>query len=140
MNTARWIVVGFGVIVASLGATFVAWPATLVDFAEQFVSTRGLWIAVAVRLTLGILLWITASASRTPTVLRALGVLFVLSAVVLPFLGLQRLEGIVDWGSNLDGLVLRTVGLVATVVGAFLVWSVSPRRSEKWSVTDNGLA
>lgn len=130
MTTARWIVTGFGVVVVCLGAGSLAWPDTLVDFAEQFVSTRGLWIAVALRLALGILLWITAPASRTPVVLRVLGVLFVLSAAALPILGLDRLEAIVDWGSGLAPIALRAAGLVAALVGAFLVWSVSPRRSE----------
>jgi hypothetical protein len=82
------------------------------------------------RISVGALLWFTAPASRTPAVLRVLGVLFILSGITLAILGLERLQGIVDWGSGLDDPAFRGVGLVAALVGAFLVWSVAPRRSD----------
>lgn len=130
MKTARWLVVGFGIFVVCIGAWVVVDPARLPEYATRFVSPSGLWIAVGMRLAVGALLWATATASRTPAVLRVLGILFVLSGLALAFLGLERLQGIVDWGSNLDPMALRGVGLVAALVGAFLVWSASPRRSE----------
>ncbi|MGD8496678.1 MAG: hypothetical protein PVF05_10835 [Gemmatimonadales bacterium] len=130
MKTARWLVVGFGVLVVCIGAWVVFDPTRLPEYATRFVSPSGLWIAIALRLAVGVLLWITAAASRTPRTLRVLGGLFVASAVALAVLGLERLQGIVDWGTALDPAVLRGVGLFVALVGAFLVWSVSPRRSE----------
>jgi len=130
VTTARWLVVGFGVMVVCIGAWVVADPAALPEYATRFVSPSGLWIAVGMRLAVGALLWFTATASRTPAVLRVLGILFALSGLALAILGLERLQGIVDWGSVLAPIALRGVGLVAALVGAFLVWSVSPRRSE----------
>lgn len=130
MTTARWLVVGFGVLVVCIGTWVVVDPQQLPTYANRFVSPTGLWVAVGMRLGVGGLLWFTAPASRTPTVLRVLGVLFILSGLTLAVLGLGRLQGIVDWGSDLDALAFRSVGLVAALVGAFLVWSVSPRRSE----------
>ena len=130
MTTARWLVAGFGVLVATIGAWAVFDPAQLVAFGTRFTSPAGLWTAVGLRLAVGLLLWITAAASRTPIVLRVLAVLFILSGVSLPFLGVDRLQGIVDWGASLDAIALRGFGLAVALVGAFLVWSVSPRRSE----------
>lgn len=130
MTTARWLVVGFGVLVVCIGAWVLVDPQQLPAYATRFVDPTGLWIAVGMRLAVGALLWITAPASRTPAVLRVLGVLFVLSGLALAVLGLERLQGIVDWGSGLDDMAFRGVALVAALVGAFLVWSVSPRRSE----------
>jgi len=37
---------------------------------------------------------------------------------------------IAEWGVGLDPSTLRGVGLVAAALGAFIVWSVWPRRSE----------
>lgn len=130
MTTARWLVVGFGVLVVCIGAWVVVDPQQLPTYANRFVDPTGLWIAVGMRIAVGALLWVTASASRTPRALRVLGVLFVLSGLTLAVLGLERLQGIVDWASGLDDLTFRGVGLAAALVGAFLVWSVSPRRSE----------
>ncbi len=130
MKAARWTVVGLGVLIVCVGATVVAWPIRLFDFADLWLSTRGMWIAVALRLTFGALLWITAPASRTPKTFRVLGVLFVASGVILPFFGLDFLRGMVDWASSLSDAALRGIGLLAAVIAGFLVWSVSPRRSE----------
>lgn len=130
MTTARWLVVGFGVLVVCIGTWVVFDPARLIAYGYRFVSPTGLWIAVGLRLLVGVLLWITAAASRTPVVLRVLAVLFVLSGFSLVVLGVERLQGIVDWGSGLDELTFRGVGLVTALLGAFLVWSVSPRRNE----------
>lgn len=130
MKTARWLVTGFGVLAAVLGVSFVFAPQSLIDFADVFLSDRGLWIAVALRLTLGLTLWIAAAASRTPATFRVLGGLFVLSGLALPLLGLRRLRGIVEWGSGLPPIALVGMGLVAALLGAFFVWSASPRRSE----------
>lgn len=130
MTTSRWTVVGFGVLVACLGATAAVWPHRLVEFAELFLTTRGLWIAVALRLVLGALLWLAAPASRTPLLFRIFGALYFASGVALPILGLDFLSGMVDWGSDLGGLALRGMALLTTLFGAFFVWSAAPRRSE----------
>jgi hypothetical protein len=45
-------------------------------------------------------------------------------------LGLERMQGLADWGTGLDATILRAVGLVAAGPGAFFVWSVWPRRRE----------
>ena len=130
MRTARWLVVGFGVLVVTIGAWVVFDPAELIAYGNRFTSSTGLWIAVSLRLAVGVLLWITAGASRTPVVLRVLSVLFVVSGVALAFFGVERLQGIVDWGASLAPMAHRGIGLLVALIGAFLVWSVSPRRSE----------
>lgn len=130
MTTARWLVVGFGVLVVCLGATAVVWPDRLVAFARLFLTTRGLWIAVVLRLTVGVLLWATASVSRTPLVFRVLGALYFASGIAWPILGLEFLRGVVEWGSALDDVAVRGMALAAALFGVFLVWSAAPRRSE----------
>lgn len=130
MTTARWIVVGFGILVACLGATAVVWPERLVEFADMFTTSRGLWIAVALRLALGVLLWVTAAASKTPLVFRVFAVLYFASGIALPLLGLDFLDGVVEWGTALDDLALRGIALVAVLFGAFFAWSAAPRRNE----------
>ena len=122
---ARWIVTGFGLFVVVL-----VQPYGLKEFADLFLTPSGLWFAVALRLTMGALLWICASASRMPLVVRGLGALFFLSGLALPIVGLDRITQLAEWGAMQDPSMLRGVGLVAAALGAFIVWSVWPRRSE----------
>ncbi|MGW8282456.1 MAG: hypothetical protein ACWGON_04060, partial [Gemmatimonadota bacterium] len=85
----------------------------------------------ALRLTVGILLLLSASTSRVPRTLRVIGVLFVVAAIALPFVGLDGLTGIVEWGSSLDSTVLRAVGFLAVALGGFFIWSVLPPASDE---------
>ena len=127
---ARWIVTGFGLFVVCVGAWILVQPYGLKEFADLFLTPGGLWFAVALRLTMGALLWVCASASRTPLVVRVLGAMFFLSGLALPIVGLDRMLQLAEWGAIRDPSALRGVGLVAAALGAFIVWSVWPRRSE----------
>ena len=128
---ARRFVLVYGALFMCLGTWISVQPRGMVQFADLFLTSSGLWIAVALRLTVGVLLWLSAAASRVPRVLRALGALFVFSGFVLPIVGLERMRAIADWGVGLDDLVMRGVGLIVIGLGAFIVWSVWPRGSER---------
>lgn len=127
----RWLVIAFGVLVMCMGAWIMVRPFGLKQFADLFLTSSGLWAAVALRLTFGVLLWMSASASRMPRTLRVLGALFVIGGLALPVVGLARLQGIAEWGAGQDGNVLRVVATLAVGLGAFVIWSVSPRRNER---------
>jgi len=127
---ASWIVFGFGVVVLLFGAAITVRPVILPPFAELFLSPAGFWVAVGLRLVIGLLMWSVAGRSRAPGALRLLGGLMVISAFVLPFIGLDGLTAIAEWGAGLSRWVLRNVGLFAALLGAFITWAVSPRRSQ----------
>lgn len=127
---ARWLVAGFGLLVICVGAFVLVQPLGLKGFSDVFLTSSGLWFAAGLRLVVGVLLWISAAASRTPRVLRVFGALFVLGGILLPVVGLERMQAVAEWGAGQDASVLRGVGLMATAMGAFFVWSVWPRRRE----------
>ena len=126
---AEWIVSAFGVLVLFFGAAIAARPAVLPAFADLFLSPAGFWIAVGFRFVMGLLMWRVAGSSRAPAALRLLGGLMVISAFALPLIGLDGLTAIAEWGAGLSRWVLRNVGLLAALLGAFITWAVSPRRS-----------
>jgi hypothetical protein len=127
---ARWFVVAWGALFMCLGFWVLIQPRGLVEFADLFLTSTGLWVAVVLRLVVGVLLWTSAGVSRTPRVLKVLGALFVFSAFALPVVGLERMRRIADWGAGLDDPVLRAVSLLVIGLGGFIAWSVLPRRSE----------
>lgn len=128
--TVRWVVVAWGVLFACVGAWVVLQPRGLVDFADLFLTPAGLWFAVALRLVVGALLWIAAEGSRTPRIFRVLGALFVLSAIALPAVGLERMQRLASWGAGLADPTLRAVGLVVVALAAFIAWSAWPREAD----------
>ena len=126
---ASWIVSGFGVLVLLFGAAIAVRPVILPAFAEVFLSPAGFWIAVGFRFVMGLLMWRVADSSRAPAVLRLLGGLMVVSAILLPVIGLDGMTAIAEWGAGRSRWVLRNVGLLTAVLGAYITWAVSPRRS-----------
>ena len=126
----RWFVVAWGMLVMLFGAWAMVRPFSLTQIADLFLTSSGLWAAVALRVAFGVLLWVVAPAARMPRTLRVLGALFVLGGLALPVVGLERLQAIAAWGAGQDGNVLRVVALMAVGLGAFIVWSMWPRRRE----------
>ena len=123
------IIAGFGLLMVGMGLLMFVTPDTLPEFAESFLTPRGLGVAAAVRITIGILLWAASEASRTPRTFRVLGVLFVIGGVAIPFIGVETLRSMVEWGVAQGDVVLRFDALVAVAMGAFFIWSTMSRRS-----------
>ena len=128
---ARRLIMVFGWLIIGVGLWALILPRGLVDFADLFLTSTGLWVAVALRIGVGTLLWVAAPESRFPRTLRILGALFVASGVALPIVGLARMQAIAEWGAALDTMWLRAVAIAAAGMGAFLVVSVLPRKSER---------
>jgi hypothetical protein len=112
------------ILVLGFGVFGLVSPAGLSSFVSRFGSKTGLWTAIVFRLIFGVALWRVAPASRTRTVLQALGALSMASALVLPWLGLPRFQAIVSWWSRQSAVFVRAWSLLAAAIGAFLLWSV----------------
>lgn len=85
----------------------------------------GLWIAVSVRLLLGILLWFAAPASRTPMIFKVLSIFIVLAAVALFFAGQPRLGKLVATLTSWPSWAIRLSCLFGVALGGFLLWSIN---------------
>lgn len=101
-------------------------PDKLIELVRSFMSGPGLWAAVAIRLLLAALLWLTAPISHTPTTFKVLAVLVFVAAVILPIIGTYRLVKFIDRLASWPRLAIRLQCLLGVAFGAFLLWSVSP--------------
>ena len=114
------------IFVAGMGILGLASPAWMVSFVSRWQSKTGLWVAFIIRLAFGISLWLVAHASRAPIVLHVLAVVSVVSALVLPLLGVSRFKSMLSWWSSQSPGFMRILSAVALVVGVFILWSVVP--------------
>jgi hypothetical protein len=118
------IVVLFGVLIAALGITGIARPSTLMGLVSSVSKSEGgLYAAIVFRLVFGGVLILAAPNCRFPDVVRILGVISVVSALVLPVLGYTRVRAIVDWWSSRSPVFVRSWALIATAFGLFLVYA-----------------
>ena len=84
-------------------------------------------LLLTVRVAFGFLLILSASTSRTPKTLRALGVLICLQGLVqgvgAPFVGIDGARAILEWEAVHTGL-LRAGALIALATGSFVAFAV----------------
>jgi hypothetical protein len=121
---ALLIVSVVSIFVAGMGALGLVSPASMVSFVSRWQSKTGLWGTSIVRLAFGISLWLVAPASRAPIVLQVLAVVSVVSALVLPLIGVSRFKSILSWWFSRSPGFMRVWLAVAVVFGVFILWSV----------------
>ena len=115
-----------GVFILLIGVWGVLAPSRIADFVTRFGSKSGLWFAASIRLVFGLALWFAAPASRAPFSLQVLGVIALLAAVILPFMGVDHFKARIDWWTKLSPTVMRFNCLLAVAFGAVILWALLP--------------
>lgn len=130
MRTVKLLTRALGLIIAAIGVLGVAAPSRLLEFGRSLQTTTALYIAATVRVVFGaILLWV-APVSRTPKILRVLGVFIIIAGAFTPFFGVERSRAMLDWWLTQGSFFTRAWAIVAVVFGLFIVYAVtSPRRA-----------
>jgi len=87
--------------------------------------------AGVVRVAMGLMVILSATASRAPKTLRALGGVMCLQALSATLLGPDHARAVLEWEALLRPAVLRLGAAVALGSGAFIAFAISrpPRRS-----------
>ena len=132
----RIVVLFVAVLLIAVGVAGIIAPDSLTELRRAYMVTpRGLYTMGTIRVAIGMLLIRSASSSRTPKTLRALGVLVCLQGLIQgvggPFVGLDRAREILEWEAVHTGL-LRIGALMALATGGFVAFTVKfrPARSD----------
>ena len=83
--------------IAATGVVIIVKPALAYDLTRLFADKTGMWIATAIRAVLALGLLSAASESKAPMLLRILGLIILIVAIVIPILGLDRHRRMIDW-------------------------------------------
>ncbi len=112
--------------VAGMGALGVLSPARLLSILRLYETPWGLHVAAAVRVVLGVTLFLAAPTSRLPEFLRIFGIVAVAAGVLTPLLGLARISRAVEWWAARPTIVFRLWAALALALGVFLAWAIVP--------------
>jgi glucan phosphoethanolaminetransferase (alkaline phosphatase superfamily) len=126
INSLQAAILGIGAIISIICLTGVMLPAQLlhaVQAAWQYPAA--MYVAVMVRLTIGVLLVLAASHSRFPLAFEILGWLAILAALLVPVAGRARIDRLLDWWSRRSTLCIRLWSLAGLAFGCFLVYGAS---------------
>ena len=116
------------VVSGLLGALFllgVLSPPRLFMVARRFIGGTGAGGAVAVRLLLAALLWVSAPVASTPIAFRMLAVVLLTAAAGTLVLGKDRLSRLADRMAGWPPALVRLPIAIGLAICAFMLWSIS---------------
>jgi hypothetical protein len=106
MRVAALVVALFAVIIGVVG---IVWPDSLTMGRRYLLDRSGvvLYVAGAIRVAMGLVLIVFAPKSRTPKILRVLGVVMALQGIAPQFIGIDRERMILEQEVMLGDAALR---------------------------------
>ena len=116
------VVVIFGLFMLGISIAILAAPERLKRMLRVFLDKQGFGLAVGIRIVVGILFLMAASDTRAPSFITAMGILFLLAGVAIPFIGSARIERLANGWMERPDWVLRVWAVAAGGLGAVFVW------------------
>ena len=107
-----------------MGVAIIVRPSAAHDLTRLLLDKSGMWIATAIRALLGLGLLAAAAESKAPMLLRALGLLILLIAILIPILGLERHRRMLEWWLARPRSVQLAAGAAALVFGVGLIYLI----------------
>jgi uncharacterized membrane protein YjfL (UPF0719 family) len=118
---ARYFVAAVGTVIALLCIWGLFSPQKLVDYVKGVMDdSRGLAIAVGMRILLGLALLVAAGSSQFPQIFQVLGWLALAAAVVLLIVGAELPRKLIAGVAAMNPLLIRVWLLFGVAFGAFL--------------------
>ena len=114
----------FCAAISVMGVTMIVKPALIHALARLLLDKTGMWIATALRAVFGLCLLAAAGESKAPMLLRILGLLILIVAILIPILGLDRHRRILEWWLARPPTVELLAGAVAFVFGVGLIYLI----------------
>jgi hypothetical protein len=115
-----------GALLVVLGGVFLVTPSRFQSFIAFWLSDPRIYLALFLRLFMGVVLLAASAESRLPLVLRVLGIVSLLAALVGVLMGPARLRAMASWWTGRSVALIRLWAVVTAALGAVLLYAVSP--------------
>jgi hypothetical protein len=112
--------------VAAMGALGIISPLRLLGIVRQFQHPAGLYAAAILRVVLGVALFLASPNSRSPEVVRILGIIILVSGLITPLFGLERFRKLLNWWSARGTIFMRIWAGFALAFGLLLAYALVP--------------
>lgn len=113
----------FGVLVCLGSLVGIVAPAKLIGVVRSVMDRPGvLYLAVIVRVALGVLLIAAAPVSRFPVLFLTFGWIAIAAALAIPFIGYVRLVRLMEWFARMPAAAIRGWLIFGLAFGVFLIY------------------
>lgn len=131
MHTAKLFAIALGALIAAIGLVGMTAPSALLEFGRSLQTPSALYAVAGIRIAFGALLLWAASASRMPRTLRIIGTIAVIAGLLIPFLGVERVQAMLTWWANQGRLFIRGSMSLVVLFGVFIIYAFfSPNRAD----------
>jgi hypothetical protein len=127
-QTSRRLTIAVTSVLVAIGVATALAPDAVIALSRKLVSPVGIYVAATLRCAMGLALLLVARSSRTPAVLRTMGIVLVLAGIVFPFLGVESSTARIEWEAD-HLLFLRLEGLLF-MWGGFVVYKLAKPQDE----------
>jgi uncharacterized protein YjeT (DUF2065 family) len=110
-----------GLLIMALGLAIFASPSFAQKIFDFIKEGKRIYYAGVIRTAVGLILFLCASQSRVPLTAIALGLMFLVSGIVVFAADPEKLKALIGFYSEMPGLVIRLLGLVAAAFGILIV-------------------
>ena len=110
--------------IAALGALGMVSPMRLLNIVRHFQSQAGIYAAAALRIILGVALFLAAPTSRAPEIVRIVGIITLVAGLITPLFGLERFRRLLVWWSARGPAFMRVWAGFALAFGLLLAYAV----------------
>ena len=93
-----------------------------------FATPVRLYAAAAVRVAMGLVVILSATASRAPKTLRALGALMCMQGLSATLLGPEHARTVLEWETRQGPALLRVGAAAALAAGGFMAFALTGKR------------
>ena len=130
------IIALFGALICLAGLVILIAPEKLKAVMNNWTGQPRFLFAVIVRVVFGAILLAEAANLKFPLVMKIIGAISILAAVVLLLIGEERMDRFIAWWLRLSDNVLRAWSVLTFAFGGFLIY-VTIWIEGKWSVTES---
>lgn len=126
MRVAALLVVLFTIIVGIGGLIS---PESGTEIRRLYFATPvRLYTAAAARIAMGLVVILSATASRAPTILRVLGALMCMQGLSATLLGPEHARTVLEWEARQGPALLRAGAAVSLAAGGFMAFALTGQR------------
>ena len=116
----------FGILLIFLGISLLIKAEIIIGWIENNMEKTSLYIlAIAVRLVLGVLFIVAARASKYPRIIKFLGYLFLVAAIIFILIGQESFQGFISSLIPDVKPFAPLSGLLSIAFGGFLIYAFS---------------
>ena len=126
VGISQILVLAMGALLCLFAVAGVIAPAKLLDFTKRMMDADwGIYVAVGMRIVMGVAMITVAPVSRFPSAVYAIGWIALIAALVGACVGRRRLQVFVDWWiDRFSPALVRLWISLAFGFGGFLIYAV----------------